>query len=101
MPQRIDAVIQSVVGQAAEHQAPLFAIQRSWPELVGEALAAHSRPVRLARGKLLVYVDHSGDGFEMSYRAPALLRRLREQTLGKIEELVVRTGRIASSASKD
>lgn len=90
MAQRISGVIRELMSGAQAQQGPLFGIQRRWKDLVGEGLAAHSRPVRLAKGKLFVHVDHPGDGFEMSYRAPALLRRLKEQTQGSVEELVIR-----------
>jgi hypothetical protein len=97
MPDRIGALIQTFVRGTQAQREPLFGIQRSWSELVGEGLAAHSRPVGFIKGKLLIHVDHPGDGFEMSYRAPALIRRLKEQTRGRVAEIVIRAARVGAS----
>ena len=95
----IETVIQNLLLRTQKEQGPLFGIQRCWPLLVGEGLAAHSKPVRLAKGKLWIDVDHPGDGFELSYRRPTLLKRVREQTGGQVEEIVIRSARTRVSAN--
>ncbi|HEX9779682.1 MAG TPA: DUF721 domain-containing protein [bacterium] len=92
MAERIGAVIRELIGQAQAAQAPLFAIQRQWRELVGPALAAHSKPVRLARGRLTVHVHQPGDAFAFNYRRRDILEALRREPAWQVSELVIRPG---------
>lgn len=91
---RIGALIPAVLQHAAREHKPLFTIQRGWSRLVGKALAAHSRPVSLRRGRLVVHVDQPGDSFVLKYARPRLLRQLQARTEGRVEEIVVRAGEI-------
>ena len=50
-----------------------------WGELVGPALAAHTRPVSLARGTLVVAVDQPGWAAQLGWLEADLLRRFTEQ----------------------
>ena len=90
---RINALIAGVMQSAAQEHGPLFAIQRAWPRLVGKALAAHTKPVSLRRGRLLIYVEQPGDNFTLSYARPTLLGRLHTMTQGRVEEIVIRAGK--------
>ena len=56
----VRGVIDDVLRQTAKRQRPLFAIQRRWTRLVGKRLAAHTRPVSLRRGRLIVHADQPG-----------------------------------------
>ena len=47
-----------------------------WPELVGPALAGHTRPLSLRGGVLLVAVDDPAWGTEVRYRSADLLARI-------------------------
>jgi hypothetical protein len=50
----------------------------AWPEAVGEGIARHAWPTRLARdGTLHVATDSSTWAFELAHLAPMLLERLR------------------------
>lgn len=49
-----------------------------WPELVGPALAAHTRPLRLANGTLQLAVDHPAWATEVRRMGPHLLRVLAD-----------------------
>lgn len=92
---RIDAIVSAVIKQAARRQQPLFTIQHRWGQLVGKALAAHTRPVSLRRGRLVVHVEQPGDGYALNYRRAALLKRLQATTKGRVEELVIRPGELS------
>jgi predicted nucleic acid-binding Zn ribbon protein len=57
----------------------LDAIERSWPELVGDALARHSRPVVLRGGVLRIVVDDPAWAGQFRYLAEGLLEALQER----------------------
>ena len=88
----VGALISDVMRRAAKEHRPLFVIQRRWPRLVGKQLAAHTRPVSLRRGRLIVYADHPGDSFALNYARPRLLEQLREKSKGGVEEIIIRAG---------
>ena len=88
----VSALIPDVMRQAAREHKPLFAIQRNWGRLVGKQLAAHTRPVSLRRGRLIVHANHPGDSFALNYARPRLLEQLRGRTKGGVEEIVIRAG---------
>jgi predicted nucleic acid-binding Zn ribbon protein len=56
-----------------------------WSEVVGEAIAAHTEPIRCENGKLLVKVDNPVWRHELIYQKPNFLRKLN----GKLGEHVV------------
>ena len=91
-PQNIGAVVPAVLRQLKQQHGPLFAVRSRWSKLVGKQLAAHTKPVSLRRGQLVVHVDRPGDGFALSYQRTQLLRRLQATTKERIEELVIRPG---------
>ena len=94
MAVRIAAVLPQVVTQAATQRDALTAIQGYWRGLVGRALAAHSMPVGLRRGRLTIHVDQPGDNFALAYQRMGLLEQLKAQTNGRVEELVIRPGEL-------
>ena len=57
----------------AAGSASLF---QGWPEIVGLELAAHTRPVDVERGRLIVAADHPGWVQLLRAREPAIVRRL-------------------------
>ena len=91
-PQRIDVVVSRVLEETTKQHGALFAIQRRWKRLVGRALAAHTRPVSLRQGKLVVHVDRPGDGFALSYQRTQLLEQLRAAAKKPVEDIVIRPG---------
>ena len=95
--QSIKALLPAILRHAQRRYEVLQGIQRRWPRLVGKRLAAHSRPVSLRRGRLVVHVDQPGDGFMLSYRREQLLERLRTSTKGSVGELVIRPGELPKS----
>ena len=91
---RIGAVIPAVLKQAQQQHGPLFAVQRRWKRLVGKELAAHTKPVSLRRGRLVIHADRPGDSFALSYQRPRLVQKLHEVTGGRIEDVVIRAGEV-------
>lgn len=85
-----------------ERQAkPLQGIQARWPRLVGRALAGHTKPVSLRRGRLVVLADQPGDGFALSYQRAQVLARLARTRgcRGLVQEIVIRPGLTRGAAS--
>ena len=91
----VGALIHEVLRRAAREYRPLFAIQRRWPRLVGKQLAAHTRPVSLRRGRLVVHVARPGASFALNYARPKLLKRLQAAKQGGVEEIVIRAGSVS------
>lgn len=60
----------------APRARPLAVVFTHWEEVVGPALAAHSRPVSLRRGTLVVAVDHPSWATEIRWLASQLLAKL-------------------------
>lgn len=92
--QRIGSLIPGVMKHTAQTHGPFFQIQRAWPRLVGKPLAAHTKPVSLRRGRLVVCADRPGDTFTLSYERPKLLAQLQTMTKGHVEEIVIRAGKV-------
>ena len=90
----VGALIADVMQRAAREYRPLFAIQRRWPQLVGKQLAAHTRPVSLRRGRLIVHAEHPGDSFALNFARPRLLEQLQGKATGTVEEIVIRAGAV-------
>ena len=53
-------------------------IRDHWVEIVGEANAAYSHPVRIERGRLLVLVSHSVVRSELYLHRAAILEKVRQ-----------------------
>ena len=87
-------VMPAVLKQADTQRTTLATVQQCWRTLVGRTLAAHSRPVSLRRGRLIVHVEHPGDNFALSFRRAELTSQLQAQTDGRVEELIIRAGEL-------
>ena len=84
----LDAVARSMGAPPAAALGSLFS---RWPELVGATLAAHCRPLSLARGTLVVAVDHSAWAAQLRWLEADVLRRLEERLgAGVVTALEVR-----------
>ena len=97
--EQIGSVLAGVLTQARQRSGELAALQGRWGRLVGRALAAHTRPVSLRRGRLVVHAEQPGDGFTLSYQRQRLLERLQTKMRGKIEEIVIRPGEVQRAAA--
>ena len=78
-PRRLADLIPAVLRKLAAEQPPWLArLQAEWAQVVGPAAARHSRPGRLMRDALVVFVDSSAWLQELDRRGrPALLTAIR------------------------
>jgi len=90
--ERLDALIPTVLKRVEAQHSALRAIQQRWGKLVGRELAAHTKPISLRRGRLVVRADQPGDGFVLSYQRAQLLKRLGAAAPGRVEEIIIRPG---------
>lgn len=70
----LDEVVKSLRGSDAGTVAGVFG---RWEEVVGPQIAAHARPVALARGRLTIEVDDPGWATQLRFLERDLLERLR------------------------
>jgi predicted nucleic acid-binding Zn ribbon protein len=82
----------SVVGRRAPAPDPeLAAVRERWPTVVGETVARHAVPARMAAGALVVACSSSAWSSELTMLAPAIGDRLRAE-LGRPLELRFEVG---------
>ncbi len=93
-PQPIGAVVSAVLARAKQQHGEIEAIRRRWRTLVGPTLAAHTKPLSLRRGRLVVLSEGPGESFTLSYQRARLLAQLRRSTKGAVDELVIRPGTV-------
>lgn len=75
----------------APEAGPLAVVFAHWKDIVGEAVAAHARPLSLVRGVLIVAVDQPGWATQLRYLGPRLVERIGEAAgEGLVERLEVR-----------
>jgi predicted nucleic acid-binding Zn ribbon protein len=60
------------------HASTLSGVFASWPEMVGEAVATHSRPLSLRDGTLVVAVDDPAWATQLRWLEADLVARLVE-----------------------
>ena len=65
----------------------------AWPELVGEAVAAHVQPVKLDRSVLIVEVDDPHWATEMRFLQSSLCAKISQLTTTPVTSLEVRVKR--------
>ncbi|HSE60398.1 MAG TPA: DUF721 domain-containing protein [Nitrospiraceae bacterium] len=68
-------------------------LRRDWVEIVGEQVAAHTRPEQIRYRKLSVLVDHSVWMQQLAFLKPDLLRQIRV-SVGEdlVQDLLFRIG---------
>ena len=68
-------------------------LRRNWVEIVGEQVAAHTRPEQIRYRKLSVLVDHSVWMQQLAFLKPDLLRQIRV-SVGEdlVQDLLFRIG---------
>lgn len=86
--QSIDRLVRNLGGPSAQTVEGVFG---RWNEIVGEQVAAHTRPLSLRKESLVVAVDDPAWAPELRFLEPEILRRVRE-VLGVegVERLEVR-----------
>jgi hypothetical protein len=82
-------------GSGRGNEDPMLLLGAAWPDLVGEDVARHSHPNRLADGTLVVVTRSSSWSQELSFLAERILAaiRLRLPSAG-IERLRFRVGKL-------
>ncbi|MGZ6926973.1 MAG: DciA family protein [Acidimicrobiia bacterium] len=99
-PRPIGDALRRVRRELGTPEPSLFErVRDAWPELVGEALGAHSEPLHLRDGVLRVEVDDPAWASQFRYLKDALLTALAERIPGvTIREVSVTARRSAPGA---
>ena len=71
----LDRVVSALGGPTAGALTAIFA---RWPEVVGDRVAAHARPLSIDDGRLVVGVEEPGWATQLRYLEADLLRRLAD-----------------------
>ena len=88
MGESLDRVASSLGVPRATTLSRVFA---SWPELVGDSVAAHARPRSLSGGTLVVAVDEPAWATQLTWLESDLVARLTEVLgEGQIDRIQVR-----------
>ena len=78
-PERIDGALDRLARRlGTPGAAALRVVFGRWDDIVGADAAAHSRPLRLAGGTLVVGVRDPARATELRYRGPEILERIAE-----------------------
>ena len=91
-PQRISASLDAVARNLGGRGGPaLGALLQRWPVVVGEQLAAHSRPLALRDNVLTIGVDEPAWAAQLGWLEADVLRRLGEALgAGVVTRITVR-----------
>ena len=91
-PRRVSASLDAVTRNLGGQGGPaLVDLLRRWPAVVGEQLAAHSRPLSLRDGALAIGVEEPAWGAQLGWLEADLLRRLAEALgAGVVTHITVR-----------
>lgn len=97
-PVRLGDTIERVLGRlGAPSRAGLEVVFERWDEVVGEAMAARTRPVAIDGDRLVVSCDEPALTTHVRFLEPQLLARLAElageRRIARIEVRVERRGR--------
>ncbi len=79
MASALDRVVGRLGGPSADALTTLYG---GWEGLVGDRLAAHTRPVALRDGVLVVGVEDPAWATEVRFLAPTVVERLRSGPAG-------------------
>ena len=76
-PRRVSASLDAVTRNLGGAGGPaLVDLIRRWPEVVGQPIAAHSKPLLLRSGTLTIAADEAAWGAQLRWLEADLLRRL-------------------------
>ena len=80
---KADEVLRSFIPTLnMREQSPFIDLFYSWTDILGEDMediAAHSEPVDIKNGALIVYVDHPGWMQRLDFKKKYVLQRLKKQ----------------------
>jgi hypothetical protein len=81
-------------GLGAPEASGVHLVFDRWDEVVGESMAARTRPLRLEGGRLVLAVDEPAIATHVRYLEPQLLARLAELLgPGRVGSIELRVGR--------
>ena len=94
-PQPLGASLDRVLrGLGAPEASGVSQVFDRWDEVVGEGMAARTRPLRLEGGTLVLAVDEPAIATHVRFLEPQLLERLTELLgPGRIESIELRVGK--------
>lgn len=94
-PQPIGAALDAVLrGLGAPEASGVHLVFDRWAEVVGESLAARTRPVKIEGNHLVLAVDEPAIATHVRFLQPELLARLEELLgAGRVTALDLRVGR--------
>ncbi len=85
----LEAVVRSL---SAADMTTVRNVFDGWDEIVGPAIAAHARPVKLDGTTLVVDVDEPGWATQLRYLQNELIERLVAHGTARVERLELRVG---------
>ncbi len=88
--QSLDSVMRSLRGT---DRIAIGGVFGRWDDAVGEAVAAHVRPVRLDEGVLTVEAEDPAWATQVKFLSGTIISRLAEVSGVQIERVEVRVGR--------
>lgn len=93
-PQRVGKALDRVMrGLGAPEASGVHQVFDRWPEVVGEALAARTRPLRIEGSRLVLAVDEPAMATHVKFLQAELLARLEELLgPGRVTALDLRVG---------
>ncbi len=87
--------------QTDGRQAPIALLEAGWQEIVGDEVAQHSQPARIADGTLTITTRSSAWSHQLSFLAEHLLRAVAARLPGAgIEHLRFRVGRVSPQGGR-
>ncbi|MDQ1402460.1 MAG: hypothetical protein QOG03_776 [Actinomycetota bacterium] len=94
-PRRVGESLDAISRRwGAPKAGALAAVFDKWEEIVGERVAAHTHPVRLSNGALVVSVDEPGWATQLRFLEADLLRRCADVAgPGSVTRIEVKVGR--------
>lgn len=82
----IKKIVDSLIGAMADpERARRGKLMERWPEIVGQKIAGHTKPVFGKKGELIVWVDQSALAFELKQRYHHVLLKRLQDALGDDE----------------
>lgn len=85
--------------QAAHPDDPLSVLQKEWAEIVGDDVAAQTRPAEIVRDALVVVTRSSAWSQQLAFLSERVLRLVQQRAGVQIEKLRFRVGRIRETAA--
>jgi hypothetical protein len=94
-PRRVGEALDGVMrGLGAPEASGVHQVFDRWAEVVGEGLAARTRPLKIDGGRLLLAVDEPAIATHVRFLQPELLARLEELLgAGRVTAIDLRVGR--------